>query len=398
MDGLRARYQAVQDLLLIRPFRIFGDMAQSSKLSLTLKHFIVWIVPLLLSCVFLVLFSSANPLIENWFNAIDLKALLSRLSVARLLFWSVALCVVWPFIYLKWIRRPPPGPWVSEMEPPVADAIPSELFGAAAILRSLLLFNLLFAVQTGLDIVYLWGGVALPDGLTYAAYAHRGAYPLIATALLAAGFVLAAMRPGGPAQRMPAIRTLVFLWIAQNVMLVVSSMLRLDLYVQIYSLTYWRVAAFIWMLLVAAGLVLIVARIALDRSNHWLVQMNLATLALTACICAFINFPYVIAAYNVDHSKEVSGNGLELDFSYLLSLGPQAVPAMDRYLATRSNGSVFVPDQMNWYRDQLVTKQLAELDSWRAWSFRGYRLKQYVAAGGAPPVKSRPAGPKGDKG
>ena len=174
-------------------------------------------------------------------------------------------------------------------------------------------------MQTALDVVYLWGGVALPDGLTYAAYAHRGAYPLIVTALLAAGFVLAAMRPGGPAERMPVIRVLVFFWVAQNVMLVVSSMLRLDLYVQIYSLTWWRVAAFIWMLLVAAGLILIVARIAFDRSNTWLVQMNLATLALLACICAFINFPYVIATYNVDHSKEVvrqrPGAGFQLSRS-----------------------------------------------------------------------------------
>ena len=36
-------------------------------------------------------------------------------------------------------------------------------------------------------------------------------------------------------------------------MLVISSILRLDLYVQTYLLTYWRIAAFIWMLLVAAG-------------------------------------------------------------------------------------------------------------------------------------------------
>jgi hypothetical protein len=398
MEGLRARYVAVLDLVLTGPFRIFRDIAQSPRWSLTLKSFTVWVVPLLLSCVFLLLFSSANPLIETWLNAIDLKAWLSRLSIVRLLFWSVTLCVIWPFIYLKWIRKPPPAPWVSETEA-AAGVPPSELFGAAAILRSLLLFNLLFAVQTALDVIYLWGGVALPDGLTYAAYAHRGAYPLIVTALLAAGFVLAAMRPGGPAARMPAIRVLVFFWIAQNVMLVVSSMLRLDLYVQIYSLTYWRIAALIWMLLVAVGLILIVARIAFNRSNTWLVRMNLATLALTACICSFINFPYVIAAFNVDHSKEVSGNGLALDVGYLAGLGPQAVPAIDRYLAALPNGShLFDRGQLAWNRDQLIKRQLAELDSWRAWSFRGYRLKRYVAAVGTPPVQSWPAGPKGDKG
>ena len=140
------------------------------------------------------------------------------------------------------------------------------------ILRSLILFNLLFAVQTVLDLVYLWGNAKLPAGISYADYAHRGAYPLIVTALLAAGFVLAAMRPGGPAERSKVIRPLVYLWVAQNVMLVVSSMLRLDLYVQIYLLTCWRVAAFIWMLLVAIGLLLIVARIILEQSNGWLVR------------------------------------------------------------------------------------------------------------------------------
>jgi hypothetical protein len=397
IGGLRDRFAAVPGLLLFGPFRIFSDIAESSKWSLTLRHVTVWVVPVLLSGIFLILFSSANPLIESWFNAMDPRTLTLGLSTARLLFWTLAACVVWPFVYMKWSRSDP-EPRNGAPQPEALEEAPSELFGAAAILRSLVLFNLLFAIQTVLDLIYLWGGVALPDGLTYAAYAHRGAYPLIATALLAAGFVLAAMRPGGPAERMPVIRVLVFFWIAQNVMLVVSSMLRLDLYVQIYSLTYWRVAAFIWMLLVAVGLTLIVARIAFDRSNSWLVQMNLATLALLACVCAFINFPYVIASYNVDHSKEVSGNGLALDVTYLVGLGPQAVPAIDRYLAAQPNGSLslFNRGQLAWNRDQLIKRQLAELDSWRAWSFRGYRLKRYVAARG--PSPEQPAASKGDKG
>jgi hypothetical protein len=397
IDGLRDRFAAVPRLLLFGPFRIFSDIAESSKWSLTLRHVTVWIVPVLLSGIFLILFSSANPLIESWFSAIDPRTLARGLSAPRLLFWTLASCVVWPFVHMKW-NRSDPEPRNSAPQPAALDDAPSELFGAAAILRSLLLFNLLFAIQTVLDLIYLWGGVALPDGLTYAAYAHRGAYPLIATALLAAGFVLAAMRPGGPAERMPVMRFLVFLWIAQNVMLVVSSMLRLDLYVQIYSLTYWRVAAWLWMLLVVAGLVLIVARIAFDRSNRWLVLMNLATLALMAYICAFINFPYVIATYNVDHSKEVSGNGLALDVGYLVGLGPHAVPAIDRYLAAQPNSSLslFNRGQLAWNRDQLIKRQLVELDSWRAWSFRGYRLKRYVAARG--PSPEQPAASKGDKG
>jgi hypothetical protein len=120
-------------------------------------------------------------------------------------------------------------------------------------------------------------------------------------------------------------------------------------------------------------------------------------LALMACICAFVNFPYVIATWNVNHSKDVAGAGLELDFNYLVGLGPQALPAIERYLAARPNR--YIPDQfrMTGQRDQLVARQLAELESWRAWSFRGYRLKQYIVAAGLS-LEGKPAGPKGDKG
>jgi hypothetical protein len=271
--------------------------------------------------------------------------------------------------------------------PATADVDPftSQLFGPGAILRSLALFNLLFAVQTALDLVYLWGGVALPHGMTYASYAHRGAYPLMLTALLAAGFVLAAVTPGGPAERKPAIRILVYAWIAQNVMLVISSILRLDLYIEVYSLTSWRLAAIIWMLLVAAGLLLIVTRIALDRSNRWLITANMITLAGFLYVCVFINFPWVISTYNVSHSREVSGKGALLDLDYLARLGPQALPAIDRYIEHQrrtnsyvgsSNGSA--AEAMDLRLADLVQRHRQELDSWRAWNFRGWRLSRYL--------------------
>jgi len=91
-----------------------------------------------------------------------------------------------------------------------------------------------------------------------------------------------AMRPGGPAEKSPIIRPLVYVFVAQNVTLVASSILRLQLYVEFYLLTYWRIAAFVWMLLVAVGLVLIVMRIWYGHSNAWLVRKNLATLIGTS--------------------------------------------------------------------------------------------------------------------
>src|SRR5712691_2990477 len=223
------------------------------------------------------------------------------ISVGRSLFWIVALSVVWPFIHLRWRNRPKAAiKAATDLTEAIAQEpeMPSRsvsFFGVATILRSLILFNLLFALQTVLDVIYLWGNTALPTDISYASYAHRGAYPLILTALLAAGFVLVAMRPGGPAEQSRVIRPLVYLWVGQNVMLVISSILRLDLYVQTYLLTCWRIAAFIWMLLVATGLLLIVARIALQRSNGWLIRLNLIAVLLTLYVCSLTNFAAIIA-------------------------------------------------------------------------------------------------------
>ncbi|WP_395450848.1 DUF4173 domain-containing protein [Aminobacter sp. UC22_36] len=228
-----------------------------------------------------------------------------------------------------------------------------------------------------LDGAYLWGGMELPAGLTYAAYAHRGAYALIVTALLAAIFVLAALRPGSATSANRRIRALVYLWSAQNVVLVISSILRLDLYIGAYSLTYWRVAAFVWMGLVATGILLIMARIALEKSNEWLLGVNMLTLSAVLYVSCFVNFAAIIAHYNVSHSREMSDGGSELDWFYLRSLGPQAIPAIDMMLNRTG-------DMGTAARTSLVSRHYeadqfrAQQQNWRAWSFRNFRLAAYL--------------------
>jgi hypothetical protein len=158
-------------------------------------------------------------------------------------------------------------------------------------------------------------------------------------------------------------------------MLVVSSILRLDLYVQIYLLTYWRIAAFVWMLLVAIGLLLIVARIALQRSDDWLIRANLITLTGALYICSLVNFAAIIADYNVAHSREASGKGVMIDIHYLSLLGPQALPALERAFQLRAVDTSLVS-----HRNSLVEMLRRDTASWRAWSFRSWRMQRYMAA------------------
>jgi Domain of unknown function (DUF4173) len=398
------RLTDVVRMIVSGPFRLAADLGgavHAARQRDMAKHgagwLLAWIVPVGLGGLFLLLFSQANPLIDQWVTSIDLsylKNLWKNLDLVRPLFWLAVVALTWPFLQVRIGDKPvmqavmdalalelPPPP----ASPPAATAAPAAtvsgdgpLFGRTAILRSLILFNALFAVQSALDVAYLWGGLALPAGMSYASYAHRGAYPLIATALLAAAFVLAAMQPGSSIERSRLVRALVFLWIGQNVLLVLSSILRLDLYVDVYSLTGWRCAAFVWMLLVAAGLVLIVARIVLDRSNRWLVWGNVAVLALTLYVCSLVDFPGLIARFNVMHSRDIAGVGAPVDVLYLCSLGPAALPALDMLADKAIASGQWVPFGINNCRWSLESRQAARMEDWRAWTFRGYRLQRFL--------------------
>jgi hypothetical protein len=404
----RCRDSAV--LLLDGSWQAFADIfgathawASGDKTSYRLGRLTIWAMPLALGAVFALLFVSANPVIEEWITAF-FHGGASQISIPRIGFWLLALSLAWPFVFMRAesLLGERAEAEVRAFAAVNADAAarantqaaadagpPKLLFSEGAILRALIVFNALFAVQTALDIAYLWGGAALPDGMTYATYAHRGAYPLIVTALLAAAFVLATMRPGSDMERSQLFRPLVFLWIGQNVLLVISSILRLDLYVQVYALSYWRVAAFIWMLLVAVGLVLIVARIALGRSNSWLTAMNLGSLAIALYACCFVNFAALIADYNVTHSRDMKGTGIMLDLGYLVSLGPQALPAIDRYLDHRKPVSTW------WFtgkRNMLAAMHRDGSRGWRSWTWRNRQLTQYLKRAGDTRVWQSPDG------
>ncbi|MBY5556262.1 DUF4173 domain-containing protein [Rhizobium leguminosarum] len=366
---------------LVIPLRLADDIRKYLKTPAKRFSFTVvwqgvglWIMPLALAAVFVFLFAAANPLIEIALRSIRFAVLLQFLDLWRIGFWMMIATVVWAMLRPRLKRRT-----ARSQASRAFVIVPTRNapFGQASLLRSLLLFNALFAVQTLLD---LWGGADLPDHMSHAEYAHRGAYPLIATALLAAGFVLVAMRRGGPGDQNPLIRGLVHAWIGQNILLCLSSMLRLGLYVEAYSLTELRVAAGLWMGLVAIGLVLILLRILLNRSNEWLIAANLASLIAVLYISTFIDFPDVIARFNVAHSQEISQEGPPLDLDYLSSLGPSVIPALDLYLLKAPDHLIDQKSQAATVRYYLARNFEMRRRDWRNWTFRAARLESYLLA------------------
>jgi len=393
LAGIATRFALLAPIrLLVDAVRAMVDMRVDGMRARLWRTLLLWVVPLVLGGVFLLLFSAANPLIETALAHLVPDGQRLDDVLAHGLFMAVLAAFAWPFLAPKLLRSLTP----KESYGPFRPTALAQISGRAVALRALILFNLLFAVQTGLDLVYLWGGVKLPDGMTYADYAHRGAYPLIVTALLAGAFVLVAMRPHSETAADRLVRGLVYAFIAQNVLLVISSILRLDLYVDAYGLTRLRLAAGLWMGLVALGLVLIVVRIWLGRSSAWLMGSNLVAALLLMCGASVVDLDRVVAGFNLAHAFEPGTGAVPLHVAYLAELGPSIIPDLDRALADDKLAAIAPHLDLPAVRAELMAlrnymaSRVQHSTDWRDWNWRDARLKDYLATTPRAPEPTRP--------
>ena len=316
-------------------------------------------LPVIGGAIFLTLFTAANPVIATALSALRFPAFSADLFF-RALFWLAVLTLAWTILRPR--RRRVLSLGKTRLEVSMAGV------SVASVILSLIVFNALFALQNGLDAVILWGGAGPPAGLTLAQYAHRGAYPLIATTLLAGLFVLVALDPRMKTAQVPLIRILVVAWVAQNLFLVASSILRTVDYVEAYSLTRLRIAALVWMGLVGLGLVLICWRMLRGKSGAWLINTNAVAGLLVLVASCIVDLGAVAAAWNVRHAREVGGRGPELDVCYLGNLGPSA--AVSLVELERRPISPELAERVAWVREGALIDLRAQQADWRGWTVR----------------------------
>jgi hypothetical protein len=153
--------------------------------------------------------------------------------------------------------------------------------------------------------------------MTYPSWAHRGAYPFVATAFLAGLFALIS-RPYTEGK--PILRWMLGLWLGQNMLVMVSALYRLDLNIGAYRLPYLRLRAGIWMVIVALGLALTASQVWQRLSDIWLLQ-RISVMVLTLLYaCAFVKFADVIARCNLSMNAQETER-YRLDIKYLCNLG-----------------------------------------------------------------------------
>jgi hypothetical protein len=323
--------------------------------------------------VFAALFASADPFFDAAVSSamrVDLGPLVSHGVVAGTLAWVIA-------GYLWAVATPPrvrPSP---SFRPELPALAVTTLLGAVV-----LMFTLFLVTQaTG-----LFGGEAFirnQTGLTYAEYARRGFFQMIAASALSLPLVYAApfaVARDADARPPLSLRKLMTVQLALIALVLMSAGWRMGLYVRAYGLTEDRLYGMAVMLWIGAMIAVLARTVLMGRTRGAGFGSVVAAAVLLAAL-NLVNPQGLIARYNLAHPGPQGA-----DVAHLARLGGDAVPV----LASRLE-EVGATERCTLVRE-IVRRYGTPAGDWRGWNLARARAR-HVAQVVGPLASACPAPP-----
>jgi len=238
--------------------------------------------------LFLTIFASGNPLVEQiWNTIVDAwNNLVKYLNISwdfalHALYWAIGIIL----FGLYTLRRPRAESKAPAPEPTVE---PGRTILPFLPFFVLLGINLAFGIATYTDIAYLWFGL-VPEGVSQTQYLHEGAVSITWASFLAALVLVFFFRRKGSVRHTVLPKMLGYALAIQTFLLAVSVYMRLYWQISDYGFTVKRLCAAEAMLLGLVGLVTLVCYMACSGNFRKWARVCLGSvvlLLLAFCICS----------------------------------------------------------------------------------------------------------------
>ena len=186
--------------------------------------------------------------------------------------------------------------------------------------------GILLAIVNIADLLVILTG--LPDGVTRSEYVHQGFNTLLFTLTLSIALIIFFFRGNmNFHQHISKVRSASFFWMAQNILLALFTAYKNILYVEVYGLTYKRVAVFLGLICVIIGLILSLRKIK-NPSSNWFYFNELGKYAyLSFLVISLLPFDLLITRYNLKYSQTV-------DIDYIMSLDKPDLFTLEEFTAS----------------------------------------------------------------
>lgn len=258
--------------------------------------------------LFVMLYASANPVLQEYFLVIDWDFINMQTLVRT--FWYAVLFYGLLVIY--------PNKAIARRNANTLYLVPEKYTNMetgeyqTGMISLWALSGILFLMNI-MDVILL-GGSELPYGISYSSFLHQGFYILLASIVLAILLILFFFR--GTLNFHPQksrVQLAAKVWLAQNALLGLVTAWKLFLYVGAYGLTYNRIWVLLCLLCVGVGLYLSFQKIKYSQHNwRFFNQMGL-TAYIAGLLFSLLPYDLIISRYNLSYMEQV-------DYHYLINL------------------------------------------------------------------------------
>jgi hypothetical protein len=335
------------------------------------------LIPLGVCVLFLIIFGNANPVVARL--VLDAMTRISEffdnifayISIQRFVIWMLWL-TLFSGLVAPLVKHMLSDYLLSMYEGLDKDARPqSDKATYQTALVTLVTVNLLFLAYNALDSVYLYFKASLPDGIGWTEYTHAGCGWLtlgLLVSTIITGFIFKDSLNFCPGSK--RLKILSHIWTAQNVLLAVGSMRRLQMYIDYSGLTHLRIVGIYGSLLVAAGLVVMARKVHANRSAIWMLRSYTLAFYTSVAILALTPNDFWCATYNTTRIR--AGKPRALRPVVLKTLSAESLPPL-----------IPLMDEGSWYENAektsviqkgiaaLIADNIDKLDSrdtdWRKW-------------------------------
>lgn len=320
------------------------------------KIFRFLVIPVLLLVIFLMIYSSGNSIFSSYLSKISdtisnwFENFFEVFSLQRIFFLLFGLYITgWIILKSKsnyferkekqqkdeLIRERVP---VAKKKEDVWNAMFIEMLGKLANgmmalknmntvgLISLVLLNILLLIINTIDIVYIWFGFKYGANVDLYAIIHQGTDMLIISILLAMVVLIIFFKGNLNFYRANKwLKYAAYIWLIQNLVLVVSVFLRDYHYININGLAYKRIGVLFYLALVLVGLASVFWKIYAKKTNYFLFRVNAWALIILLIGSATVNWDYLIASYNIKRHEKIL-----MPVEYMVTLSNKALPVLDQ--------------------------------------------------------------------
>jgi len=195
--------------------------------------------------------------------------------------------------------------------------------------------NVLFFVFISLQLAYLFGGQqnVVGQGFTYAEYARKGFFELIAVAVLSLGVITIAEKIllRKSQRHNPRFKFLAGALIAQVLVIVVSAFNRLSLYENAYGFTTLRLYSHLFLVWLAVIFCVLLYKIFWNRQENTFAFLSFGSVIVLLVVINVVNIDAFVARKNIERYQATNKTG-KLDAAYLTNLSDDAIVETSRLL------------------------------------------------------------------